>query len=51
MNTTEILNGADAEREGMELESLVRVLGDQECQRAVRFHTLPVTIARAQIEE
>ncbi|MFG3137658.1 hypothetical protein ACGFZA_15780 [Streptomyces sp. NPDC048211] len=52
MNDTQIiLNGANAEHEEMELEALVHVLGNEECQRAVRHQILPVTIARVQIEE
>lgn len=50
MNTAELLNGVNAEREETELEALVEVLGNRECQRAVHAHTLPVTIACAQIE-
>lgn len=51
MNTTELLNGVNAEREASELDNLVSVLGDKECQRAAREHRLPVTIAFAQIED
>ncbi|MGW0939064.1 hypothetical protein [Streptomyces sp. NPDC002666] len=52
MNDTQIiLNGANAEREGAELEALARVLGNAEIQRAVRHQELPMTIALTQIEE
>lgn len=51
MSRTELANGVKAEAEETELEALVEVLGDFEAQDAAHMHTLPILVARVQVEE
>lgn len=45
-----IINAVNAVQEEEQLEAMVSVLGEEECQQAARLHTLPAVIARAQVE-